>query len=159
MKIGRYAIGPPRRINPTRLPMYFSTRYGAKTRSGIPCQRTVPHARGASPGAPKGTKVFGARHGRRCGAACPLLDPSGTCQPARKLSAYRGKPEVARPQSKWRTDSNRTLRAPRQELWYPPSNAMGRFNEAAAPRTGLAERPRVVAGLRESTKWPGIPAS
>ena len=27
---------------------------------------------------------------------------------------------------------NRTLRAPRQELWYPPSNAMGGFNEAAA---------------------------
>src|ERR1700730_15093809 len=42
---------------------------------------------------------------------------------------------------------NRTLRAPRQELWYPPSNAMGRFNEAADPQMALAaraERPRVL---------------
>src|SRR5438874_269091 len=44
-------------------------------------------------------------------------------------------------------DPNRTLRAPRQELWYPPSNAMGRFNEAADPQIALAaraERPRVL---------------
>src|SRR5713101_1373350 len=57
-------------------------------------------------------------------------------------------------------DSNRTLRAPRRELWYPPSNAMGRFNEAAGPQMALAarvERPRVLAGLHDSTKWPGIP--
>lgn len=40
---------------------------------------------------------------------------------------------MARPRSKWRIDSNRTLRAPRQELWYPPSNAMGRFNESGCP--------------------------
>lgn len=46
------------------------------------------------------------------------------------------RPEVARPRSKWRIDSNRTLRAPSQELWYPPSNAMGRFNEAPAPSKG-----------------------
>jgi hypothetical protein len=42
---------------------------------------------------------------------------------------------------------SRTLRAPRQELWYPPSNAMGRFNEAADPQMALAaraERPRVL---------------
>src|SRR5260370_6175285 len=41
----------------------------------------------------------------------------------------------------------RTLRAPRRELWYPPSNAMGRFNEAADPQMALAaraERPRVL---------------
>ena len=46
-----------------------------------------------------------------------------------------------------RFDPNRTLRAPRQELWYPPSNAMGRFNEAADPQMALAaraERPRVL---------------
>ena len=57
---------------------------------------------------------------------------------------------------------NRTLGAPRQELWYPPSNAMGRFNEAADPQMALAaraERPRVLAGLHDSTKWPGIPTS
>ncbi|MEY9416182.1 hypothetical protein ABIF66_005101 [Bradyrhizobium japonicum] len=47
----------------------------------------------------------------------------------------RGRREVARPRSKWRIDSNRTLRAPRQELWYPPSNAMGR-TKAAAPSSG-----------------------
>src|SRR3979490_949765 len=44
-------------------------------------------------------------------------------------------------------DPNRTLRAPRQELWYPPSNAMGRFNEAADPQMALAaraERPRIL---------------
>ena len=34
---------------------------------------------------------------------------------------------------------NRTLRAPRQELWYPPSNAMGRFNEAADPQMALEQ--------------------
>jgi hypothetical protein len=34
-------------------------------------------------------------------------------------------------------DPNRTLRALRQELWYPPSNAMGRFNEAADLRWHL----------------------
>jgi hypothetical protein len=57
-------------------------------------------------------------------------------------------------------DPNRTLRAPRRELWYPPSKAMGRFNEAADPQMALAarvERPRVLAGLHDSTKWPGIP--
>src|SRR5712691_9439197 len=57
-------------------------------------------------------------------------------------------------------DLNRTLRAPRRELWYPPSNAMGRFNEAAGPQMALAARaepPRVLAGLHDSTKWPGIP--
>ncbi len=57
------------------------------------------------------------------------------------------------------SDPNRTLRAPRRELWYPPSNAMGRFNEAADPQMALAaraERPRVLAGLHDSTKWPGI---
>ena len=57
---------------------------------------------------------------------------------------------------------NRTLRAPRPELWYPPSNAMGRFNEAADPQMAIAaraERPRVLAGLHDSTKWPGIPTS
>src|SRR5258705_954759 len=56
----------------------------------------------------------------------------------------------AKPTSQLRTqtsefDPKRTLRAPRQELWYPPSNAMGRFNEAAAPQMALAaraERPR-----------------
>ena len=37
-------------------------------------------------------------------------------------------------------DPNRTLRAPKQELWYPPSNAMGRFNEAADPQVALAAR-------------------
>src|SRR5438552_1973164 len=37
-------------------------------------------------------------------------------------------------------DPNRTLRAPRRELWYPPSNAMGRFNEAADPQMALAAR-------------------
>src|SRR4030088_2115315 len=37
-------------------------------------------------------------------------------------------------------DPNRTLRAPRRELWYPPSNAMGRFNEAADPQMVLAAR-------------------
>src|SRR6266851_2168782 len=44
-------------------------------------------------------------------------------------------------------DPNRTLRAPRRELWYPPSNAMGRFNEAADPQMALAaraERPLVL---------------
>src|SRR6202051_2200915 len=44
-------------------------------------------------------------------------------------------------------DPNRTLRAPRRELWYPPSNAMGRFNEAADPQMALAaraERPPVL---------------
>src|SRR6266478_4101846 len=44
-------------------------------------------------------------------------------------------------------DPNRTLRAPRQDLWYPPSNRMGRFNEAADPQMALAaraERPRVL---------------
>lgn len=57
------------------------------------------------------------RHSDRPGN-CPLIE---------------GRPEVARPRSKWRIDSNRTLRAPRQELWYPPSNAMGRFNESGCP--------------------------
>src|SRR5216684_5818131 len=53
-------------------------------------------------------------------------------------------------------------RAPRRELWYPPPSAMGRFNEAADPQMALAaraERPRVLAGLHDSTKWPGIPTS
>src|SRR5258705_11901836 len=58
----------------------------------------------------------------------------------------------AKPTSQLRTqtsefDPKRTLRAPRQELWYPPSNAMGRFKEAAAPQMALAaraERPRVL---------------
>jgi hypothetical protein len=39
---------------------------------------------------------------------------------------------------------------------------MGRFNEAADPQMALAahaERPRVLAGLNDSTKWPGIPTS
>jgi hypothetical protein len=34
-----------------------------------------------------------------------------------------------------------------QELWYPPPNAVGRLNEAAAPQMALAaraERPRVL---------------
>src|SRR6266702_7665850 len=32
--------------NPTRLPMYFSPRYGAKTRSGSPCQSpAMPNGR------------------------------------------------------------------------------------------------------------------
>jgi hypothetical protein len=37
-----------------------------------------------------------------------------------------------------------------------------RFNEAADPQMALAaraERPRVLAGLHDSTKWPGIPTS
>src|SRR5258705_11560228 len=58
----------------------------------------------------------------------------------------------AKPTSQLRTqtsefDPKRTLRAPRQELWYPPSNAMGRFNEAADAQMALAaraERPRVL---------------
>jgi hypothetical protein len=57
---------------------------------------------------------------------------------------------------------NRTLRAPGRELWYPPPNAMGRFNEAADPQMALAaraERPRVLARLHDSTKWPGVPTS
>jgi hypothetical protein len=36
---------------------------------------------------------------------------------------------------------------PRQKLWYPPSNAMGRLNEAADLQMALAaraERPRVL---------------
>src|SRR5260221_6998399 len=37
-------------------------------------------------------------------------------------------------------DPNRTLRAPRRELWYPASNAMGRFNEAADPQLAFAAR-------------------
>jgi len=38
------------------------------------------------------------------------------------------------------------VRAPRQELWYPPSNAMDGFNEAAALKGHCcrAERPRVL---------------
>jgi hypothetical protein len=50
-------------------------------------------------------------------------------------------------------DPNRKLRAPRRELCYPPSNAMGRFNEAADPQMALAaraERPRVLAGPHDS---------
>jgi hypothetical protein len=31
-------------------------------------------------------------------------------------------------------DPNRTLRAPRRELWYPPSNAMGRFKRRCTYR-------------------------
>jgi hypothetical protein len=56
-------------------------------------------------------------------------------------------------------DPNQTLRAPRPELWYPPSNAMGRFNEAADPQMALAARAERFAGLHDSTKWPGIPTA
>jgi hypothetical protein len=41
-------------------------------------------------------------------------------------------------------------------------NALGRFNEAADPQMALAaraERPRVLTGLHDSAKWPGIPTS
>ena len=53
------------------------------------------------------------------------------------MSVHRGRPEVAWPGQNDANDPNRTLRAPRQELWYPPSNAMGRFNEAADPQMAL----------------------
>src|SRR5260370_17796216 len=59
-------------------------------------------------------------------------------------------------------DSNRTLRAPRRELWHPPSNAMGRFNEAAGPQFALAAPaapPPVLAGLHHSPKWACNPPS
>ncbi len=80
----------------------------------------------------------------------------------RSTVAIGGKPDMTRTAQFGREDPNRTLRAPRRELWYPPSNAMGRFNEAADPQMALAaraERPRVLAGLHDSTKWPGIPTS
>src|SRR6266545_3595803 len=61
---------------------------------------------------------------------------------------FRGKTGSSLPTAKvTRLTPNRTLRAPRQELWYPPSNAMERFNEAADPQMALAaraERPRVL---------------
>ena len=44
-------------------------------------------------------------------------------------------------------DPKADVARPRQELWYPPSNAMGRLNEAADPQMALAargERPRVL---------------
>src|SRR5271170_5817799 len=77
----------------------------------------------------------------------------------RGIAEVDGQPSFAEGSAR---DANRTLRAPRRELWYPPSNAMGRFNEAADPQMALpdrAERPRVLAGLQDSTKWPGIPTS
>jgi len=64
------------RINPTRLPMYFSPRYGAKTRSGSRCQLLAMgwcrmHG-DLRPALRRGIRSS-ARHGRRCGAACPVL--------------------------------------------------------------------------------------
>ena len=52
-------------------------------------------------------------------------------------SVHWGRPEVIARQN-GAFDPNRTLRAPRLELWYPPSNAMGRSNEAADPQMALA---------------------
>src|SRR6266566_9980373 len=66
----------------------------------------------------------------------------------RSTVAIGGKPDMTRTAQFGREDPNRTLRAPRRELWYPPSNAMGRFNEAADPQMALAaaraERARVL---------------
>ena len=66
------------RINPTRLPMYFSPRYGAKTRSGSRCQSlAMPNGwcrmhGDLRPPLRRGIRSS-ARHGRRCCAACPVL--------------------------------------------------------------------------------------
>src|SRR5881227_4023207 len=62
MKIGAIRDWTAPRINPTRLPVYFSPRYGAKTGAGAgvitgDAQRMVPHAPGPSPGAPKGSET------------------------------------------------------------------------------------------------------
>src|SRR6266550_164864 len=66
----------------------------------------------------------------------------------RSTVAIGGKPDMTRTAQFGREDPNRTLPAPRRELWYPPSNAMGRFNEAADPQMALAaaraERARVL---------------
>ena len=94
-----------------------------------------------------------ARPNRRLQLANPTTDTSG-------ITPLTGH-DADSPKSKQMTH-NRTLRAARRELWYPPSNAMGRFCEAADPQMALAaraERPRVLAGLHDSTKWPGIPTS
>jgi hypothetical protein len=92
-----------------------------------------------------------------------LVFPTLRPEPPASTSVIAGKADQVRVNGGGTEfDSNRTLRAPRQELWYPPSNAMGRFNEATDPQVALAaraERPRVLAGLHDSTKWPGIPTS
>src|SRR6266852_1429851 len=110
-----------------------------------------------------GWKVIASRHRR---PISPLADRRfctfETYRRILRMSANRGRLEVADNRQNDANDPDRTLRAPRPELWYPPSNAMGRFNEAADPQMALAaraERPRVLAGLHDSTKWPGIPTS
>ena len=76
-----------------------------------------------------GWKVIASRHRR---PISPLADRRfGTFETYRRIlrmSANRGRLEVADNRQNDANDPDRTLRAPRRELWYPPSNAMGRFN-------------------------------
>jgi hypothetical protein len=55
---------------------------------------------------------------------CNNIGTFETCPPILRMSAHRGRPEVAVVGQTDANDPNRTLRAPRRELWYPPSNAM-----------------------------------
>ena len=57
-----------------------------------------------------------------------LVFPTLRPEPPASTSVIAGKADQVRVNGGYRVCSNRTLRAPRQELWYPPSNAMRRFN-------------------------------
>ena len=75
-------------------------------------QRMVPPARGPSPGAPKGIRSS-ARHGRRCGDACPVLALLRRADPGEwSLCATSGRSETAawaRTKVKFRRDGLRLV--------------------------------------------------
>lgn len=107
MKIGAIRDWTAPRINPTRLPMYFSPRYGAKTRSGSRCQSlAMPNGwcrmhRDLRPALRRGIRSS-ARHGRRCGlhVRCwpfrdVLIPPNGRFAPQGAITSRRHKPARA----------------------------------------------------------------
>ena len=67
---------------------------------------------------------------RLCGQAIDARASFASSEKGSKL-------DFCRHSARRQVEPTRTLRARRQELWYPPSNAMGRFNEAADPQWHL----------------------
>ena len=100
MKIGRYAIGPPKDQPHAIAHVLQPTLWGENQKREpvsitADAQRMVPPARGPSPGAPKGIRSS-ARHGRRCGDACPMLALLRRADPGEwSLCARSGRSETA----------------------------------------------------------------
>jgi hypothetical protein len=98
MKIGRYAIGPPK-DQPRAIAHVLQPTLWGENQKREPvsitgdAQRMVPHARGPSPGAPKGNKVFGSTRStmRRCMSGVGPYATTPTCDVA---SFARGGPAM-----------------------------------------------------------------